>query len=497
MRRLKYRGKSTIIWLLVGIALLVVFFVNYYFNFSQLITIFVPVLLAFSPFLKELVDEFREKKSREVKINQEIEKIGDYLKAHFSFKLNPVEIEDFEDEDEIYSQHIKANFSGVNEVEVNSILLCFFCDLWDKSNSTKEHEKIQKYSATIGLSFAEINDKTNVFLKVFSAFNSDKRYDSLKQIYEEDIDNLQVLKNFAERYLKELSFFEIKEILSQSENLRQTLIKLIKEGELSSWGITNETMEKLEADLRREIDYSKTFLVMGNNLSDELRKYLTSQPGLTGWAPSTRNIPNTRKYSAYVVKPRGVFPNAKKLLHKLKSINRDAEETILFVIPLDFLNYESYTLPSNQSFSNKNLKSCYEAINWFRSGYEYSDNDIWNVIGRSNITTHELLSLVPFNIFCEGILPCEQIFMIKNYKSIKQKCGVETLTDWKGKNPSLIVDYLLEGGTPDYNRSEKEQVLDIKNGKIDKAIRSRLEGLAVQIIKNAEKLDKSLTLMEK
>jgi len=483
------------IWIATTVVLIIAFFVNYYFISEEIITLIIPLTLGILPFFREWWNKRKESKAREIKINQEIKKIKDYLKTHFSCDLISPEIKEFEDEDDIYSQFIKTKFSRLDNIEVNSVLLCFFCDLWDRNNSPKEYEKIQKYSYSIGLSFAEISDKTKIFLKIFSALNSDKKYESFEEIRKSEVDYHQFLKDFSKKYIKDLSFFEIKYKLNQSENLRQTLIRLIKEGELSNWGITNETLEKLENDLKKEIDYSKTFLVIGNKLSDEVKEYLKSQPGLTGWRPRTRNTSKQGLYSAFVIKPRGAFSDSMKLLNKLKVMSKDKEEVVLFVVPLDFLKYESYTLPSNQSFSTQNLKESYEAINWFRTGYGYSDTDVWNAITKSNITLDELWSIIPFNVFCKGILPCEQTFMIKNYKMMKQKCGVKNLTDWKDKEPDLIVEYLLEFGVPDYNKIEKEQVLKLKDRKFDEAVRSRLKELASQIVKSSGEVNESLIFL--
>ena len=485
-------------WLIVVILLVIVFFLNYYYlKLSDIITVFIPILLAVIPFVKEWWTKRQELKTEEKKVSQEIYKIKKFLQNHFYIELAISEIKEFQDDEDIYNQFIKQNFSQINKISINSLLLCFYCCLWDKTNSPKEYEKIQKYSYSIGLSFANINENAMQFLKIFYALQQDRKYPSINDVLNTEIDYEKILKQFAQKYLKELSFFEIKEKLNQSENLRVTLINLIKEGELSNWGITQETIERLEKDLKKEIEHSKTYLVIGNKLSDEVKQFLLSQPRFNLKGLQTVNTPRLGIYSAFIVKPRGIYSTSKKLLNKLKILNKSAEESILYVVPLDFLNYDSFTLPANQSFSTQNLKDSYETINWFRTGYEYSDTDIWNIIGKSNITPQELLSIIPFNIFCKGILPCEQVFMIKNYKSVKDKCGVKTLTDWKDKNVDLVVGYLLELDMPDYNKSEKEQLLKIKNNDIKSAVKSRIKKLVEQIKENSHELNKSLNLMLK
>jgi hypothetical protein len=485
-------------WLIVAILLVAVFFLNYYYlKLSDIITISIPILLAILPFFKEWWIKRREEKTKEKKISQEIDKIKDYLQNYFQNELTIPEIKEFLDDEDIHTQFIKENFSKINDISINSLLLCFYCYLWDKTNSPKEYEKIQKYSYSIGLSFANINEKTKEFLKIFYALQQDRKYTSINELSGVKVEYEDALKQFAQKYLKELSFFEIKEKLNQSENLRITLINLIKEGELSNWGITQETLERLEKDLKKEMEYSKTYLVIGNKLSDEVKQFLSSQPRFNLKGLKTVNTPKLGIYSAFIIKPRGVYSTSKKLLNKLRTLNKSAEESILYVVPLDFLNYDSYTLPANQSFSTQNLKNSYETINWFRTGYEYSDTDVWNIIGKSNITPQELLAIIPFNVFCQGILPCEQVFMIKNYKRVKDKCGVKTLTDWKDKDVDLVTDYLLESDIPDYNKSEKEQILKVKNNDVKSAVKSRFKKLVKQIKENSQELNKSLSLMLK
>jgi len=485
-------------WLIVAILLVVLFFLNYYYlKLSDIITVSIPILLAILPFAKEWWIKRRETKDKEKKISHEIGKVKEYLQNHFQNELTAPEIKEFLDEEDIHNRFIKENFSKIDDISTNSLLLCFYCYLWDKTNSPKEYEKIQKYSYSIGLSFASINEKTKEFLKIFHALQQDRKYTSINEILNIELEYEYTLKQFAQKYLKELSFFEIKEKLNQSENLRITLINLIKEGELSNWGITQETLERLEKDLKKEIEYSKTYLVIGNKLSDEVKQFLSSQPRFNLKGLKTVNTPKLGIYSAFIVKPRWAYSTSKKLLDKLKALNKSAKESILYVVPLDFLSYDSYTLPANQSFSTQNLKNSYETINWFRTGYEYSDTDIWNIIGKSNITPQELLAIIPFNVFCKGILPCEQVFMIKNYKRVKDRCGVKTLTDWKDKNVDLVVDYLLELDMPDYNESEKEQILKVKNKDIKSAVESRIKELVKQIKENSYKLNESLNLMLK
>jgi hypothetical protein len=264
-----------------------------------------------------------------------------------------------------------------------------------------------------------LNEEIKQFLNFYWAFVLKKEVfnslDEILKIRKTEDGYLELLRDFSNRYLKDLTFFEIREKLYQSENLRQTLIRLIKDGEFLNWGITRKSLERLEKDLKKEISYSQTFLIIGDNLPEKLKTYLTEQPGFTGWAPVVRNIPLQGRYSGYIVRPNERFINAKEFLKKIKKFSKKSEEMVVFIVPLDFINSESYIFPANQSFKSENIQRSFEAVEWFKSGYIVSDADLWCAITRSTITPDELLSVIPFNIFCQGILPCEQEFFIKNY----------------------------------------------------------------------------------
>lgn len=503
----KSKRKLILLLILLFLAFVSLLFQFYRHPISPIIIAITPFLITILPFLGEYIESFIEHSKKKKFIENTFNEIKDYLQKFFRFNLhNPLIDEDYiskEDipKEDIYERFIKSNFEGISNIAIQSIILCFYCNKWEKLKSPEIYGEMQKYSKSIGLSFAKLTDDTKIFLNIYSAFKSNKKFNSLTGIIQDkkgDSEYLTILKNFAEKYVNDLSFFEIKDKLKQSENLRYTLIKIIKEGKLSNWGISNETLRKLEDDLQKRIDYSKVYLVLGNKIDGNIKDYLKAQPGLTGWAPFTRNIPYTGKFSGYIVKPKDRYKSAKKFIEKLKTLANEKEEKIIFVIPIDFLNCESYVLPNNQSFKSTNLKECFDAISWFRTGYEFSDTDLWNAISKSEITPDELLAVIPFNIFCEGILPCEQDFMIKNYDYIKEKCGINKLTDWmKYKdNPEVIADYLLEKGHPNYNSTEIKNVLGVKSKEeFDSGVRKRLLALCEQIVQHSEEFSKSLSLV--
>ena len=72
-----FRHEGELLWIIISIVLVLTFLVNYYFGFSEIITIIVPIILAILPFVKE------EIKKREQKVSEEIKKIKNYIGQFF------------------------------------------------------------------------------------------------------------------------------------------------------------------------------------------------------------------------------------------------------------------------------------------------------------------------------------------------------------------------------------------------------------------------------
>jgi len=466
------------------------------YNYSKYIVVAITYLIALLPFSKDYMESLIEERKKERFVNNKIREIRDYLQNFFSFTIQRPIIDEYKNDEDVYKHVIIHNFSDTDSITIYSILLCFYCYLWEKTGSPELFSRIQKYADSIGISFAELTENVIRFLNFYSAFVVEIRvYKSLSEIINlqrTESEYLNLLRDFSERYLKNLAFFEIRDKLQQSENLRQTLVRLINDGELSNWGITKETLERLEKDLRKESPYSKTFLIIGNKLPKDLKVYLENQPGLTGWAPRMRNAPVEGRFSGYIIKPKEQFIDAKDMVDKIKEFANESDEMLVFVIPLDFLNSEKYIYPANQSFKSENIRKSFEAINWFKVGYEFSDADLWSIITRSKITSEELLSIIPFNIFCEGITQSEQEFFIRHYNVVKNRLGIKKLTDWRDVAPEIIVEHLLNLGKPDYNKYELKHIVSKYDNDLDLAIRKRLLDLANQIVVNSRELATSL-----
>jgi len=475
------------IWLILFIVIFVAIIPLFIFlpsgNLKELILIVLSMIngaIGFS--FKDYFLEIKEKRKIKDIQRKVISLFNQYVGAPTKILIDVDALENEQEETEILLSAL--NKKGIDNNLKNILVLCYYCRKWQKTKATLDLDKIKQYSELSEVKYAQINDTVKLFLKYY------KKVLSIKDIADDDFENL--LRHFIEHFYKDLQFYPLMEELNQTKNFHETLVKIISEGRLSNYGITNETLKKLEKDLKNRANYEKTFLILLNKANDEIKEYLRSLPGLGGSYPKVRHI-NFRnaRYSLFIVKPSNV-KSPKEFLEILKNKIKDGSEIIIRVVPLDFINSESYVYPANKSFTNKNLKECYEAIEWFKSGQVFIDSDIWNEIAKSTITTNELLSIIPFNIFCPGILPSEQTFLIKNYESLKSKTNVNLLTEWKDKDPHYLVECLTERGIPQYT-SEEKKYLRITQDNLEEKARQRLLKISEQIVEGSKKFYEAIT----
>ena len=467
--------------LLAGIVLIFIYFPNG--NLKDLFLIILSTIIGAIGFsFKDYFLEIKEKRKIKDIQKKVVSLFNQYVGTPVELLIDTDGLEDEQEETEILLSAL--NKKGIDNDLKNILVLCYYCRKWQKTKATLDLDKIKQYSELSEVKYAQINDSVKLFLRYY------KKVLSIKDIADDDFENL--LKHFIEHFYKDLQFYPLMEELNQTKNFHETLVKIINEGRLSNYGITRETLKKLEKDLKKRANYEKTFLVLLNKANDEIKDYLRSLPGLSGAPSRVRNIDfRNAGYSLFIVKPTKI-KSPKEFLEILKNKIKDGSEIIIRVVPLDFINSESYVYPANKSFTNKNLKECYEAIEWFKSGQVFIDSDIWNEIAKSTITTNELLSIIPFNIFCPGILPSEQTFLIKNYESLKSKTNVNLLTEWKDKDPHYLVECLTEMGIPQYT-SEEKKYLRITEDNLEEKTKQRLLKISEQIVKGSKKFDEAIT----
>lgn len=408
-----------------------------------------------------------------------INRFNDFFQTKVGFKVNLESLSDEESEVEILRMTLSYSLGNEsNKTKVNSLILCYFCNKWDNTKSPDDFQQIQFQSENLGIKYGEVTSDVHTFLEYYAKLILDD-----SEIEENDS---EYFEQFSIKHYKDLQFYNIKEELYQSKNLHETLVTLIKDGKLSTYGINSDSLEKLQKDLQTKYLNQNTYIIFANKIPENVRSYLKSLPGFSGSRLWSKNVPEHRSlFGAYIVRPPEIH-SIDELIEIIKiKAGRQDSQTLLRIIPLDFLHSQIYTIPEDQSFTTQGLQESYETLEWFRTGYVMEDSIIWNEIAKSTISPNELLKVIPFNIFCPGILPIEQSFLIRKYDLLKSEFNIEKLDEWRNVDTGLMTDEILKLGTPDYTEEHYKNILEIEDNssnseKLD-ACRNRLFTLCVQI----------------
>lgn len=437
----------------------------------------------------EVVKEYRERRNNKKANAGFFTEIASFYDTKLDWQVKVTESAGVFSRSEAYQYWIGVQFSEIKPMEKNALVLFGLCDEYNKSKNVETFGAIKSYVDVFEISFSSISSEVKMLLDGYNRlFHSSEKVTFNTLLSGGNANYNALLKEFADKYSKELALQYVTDKLSQSEELRDTLVKLIQEGRLSAYGLNNKTMEQLESELRSKANYAKTFVIIANKVPKKIEDYLHKQPRL-GSAPWASNIPGQKKphkFSMYLIRPEEGFRNSAELLEKFKSLSKkQKDEMLVQILPVDGTGVVNYNFPANQSFQNDNLKSAYKLSSYFKGGTKYSDADIWNIMVKSEMSITDILALIPFNILVPGIFPSEKDFIIKNYPTIQKQMEVKTLTDWAGKTPKHLKKVLENCGEINYNIEEINAA----------AGEDRLKKISEEIISNSEKLKTSLGLL--
>ena len=444
----------------------------------------IPLIIGFLGYtLKDFIEERKAQKSANKIQNEVIDNIKRFFPKYLQTGIKATDLGKELDEIKILTKLLRINFPQNTDQFITGCILCYYCKKWSNSKSADDFNKIKQYADLLGIKNFQITDELETFLELY--------YHVIQPIEIIEINNEQLLRHFIEHYYKEMYLYEITKDFNQTKNLHDTLKQLITEGKFSSYGITRETLKKIQKDVKHHLSSEKMFIVLHDGANERVKDYLRSLPGLTGSNPNVRNIGQNAKYGMFIVKPPKI-KSSQEFVEILKTFCDKNSEIIIRIIPLDFSKDEIFTIPANRSFTSDKMLSCYNAIEWFKSGYVSEDVLIWNEIAGSSITLHELASIIPFNIFCPGIFESERIFLVTHYESIKGKLNIATLNEWKNIDPLLLATYLMSEGMPEYNQEEMSYLkIHSESEKEDKVTKRYLE-LANQIVNGAKMVDEAI-----
>ncbi|MCW8896749.1 MAG: hypothetical protein OQJ96_10855 [Flavobacteriales bacterium] len=407
--------------------------------------------------LKDIFTDVQEKREIRKMQNEVVKRFNNFFASKLGYSIKVDNLEGQVVESEILRSGLKDKLGEKTIIsKINSLILCYYCKKWDSTKTPGDYQQIKIQAENLSIAYGEITKEVHLFLEDYTklVIGGDKKQE----------DNV-ILKEFTENHYKDLQFFGIREELHQSKNLHETLVRVIQDGKLSTYGINKETLEKLQRDLQSNYMKQNTYMILTNKVPESVSSYIKSLPGFTGNRLWTRNIPDHKSlFGVYIIRPPEVN-SIDELIEIIKSkAGKQNTQTLMRIVPLDFLHSKIYTIPEDQSFTSQGLQESYETLEWFRMGYVMEESVIWNEIAKSNISPNELLSLIPFNIFCPGILPVEQSFLIKHYDKIKATFGIEKLGEWRDKNTGLMRDEILKFGEPEYTDEHYVNIMGLLEG---------------------------------
>jgi hypothetical protein len=381
------------------------------------------------------------------------------------------------------------------------LVLLSLCSVLKKVRSNEAlqvYSNIQSYINQ--LCIYKVDSETKPFLSAYqnlfkgSLLCSDRALFDTSEISESDYRNL--LDEFINSFSKDAQFVYVRNELFQSEELRKTLVQLIKNGELATFGINEETLNRLQRSFRERQLPMEAYLLLGNKITDDVKQQLKRLPHLGGFVAWSR-VPGKRNMIVvgFIVKPTKHYGSPEEFMRvEIEPRLKGPREFLLTAIPIDLMRSKTCSIPSDASFVSKNMRDCQATIDYFGRGY-LDDLAVWNIITNSTIKTDELLAIIPFNIFVPDLFPSEREFIMKNYFGLKTRLKVNRLDDWATKKPEEICNALTSCGKPSYNDIELQDIYGISDiGQLTaQKIEKRFSDIAEEIIVNAEKFAKSIS----
>jgi len=401
---------------------------------------------------------------------------------------------------EIYLRFLEESFPGLSTTKKNAFLLLCFCRQTEQSlgaESVDVYSTIQRYIEILGLHRITRESKI-VFAAYHRFFKTKEKFAGIDDLFRTL--PLQVTKGlqkeFLERFSKDAPFMYVRRELRQSEELRRTLLELVKTGQLNAYGVKEEALQHLKDEFSRTALSRGAFLILGNKIPREVKEKFRTYPNLGGFM-AWSHVPNIRpvRITGFIIKPNKHFISPREFFTKEVQplIETQDRDMILVIFSLDILNLESYVHPPTADFASEFMQDCFSSIRHITEGYA-EEASIWTTISNSKITIEELLSIIPFNIFVPDIVESERELILKNYSQIKQRLSVKKLPDWKDHKPSDIVKVLLSLGRPSYKESEAFTVFG--TSQLDKIselkLKKRLRNISAQIVTNSRRFSRSL-----
>lgn len=272
----------------------------------------------------------------------------------------------------------------------------------------------------------------------------------------------ETARKFVNAFAKSSIFWYFQEKLHKSEELRQTLVILLREGKLAAVHVGKKALASMERTLFERGLKGQSYLMIVNESgrtkkTTRFRDIFKHIPhiGAVGTATRIPGYDKAQRYALYLIKLQKNYSSLQDFVRtEIESrVGNGKYQGVVAVYKLNISESMTVTIPEGAMLRSDFLKRGYEILETLRKG-EMMQIDPIDVVSRSEISYEEIMSTLPFNLLATKITESERVFLVKNYDTVKRHFNVDKITDWKDKNPEELAQFLLTIGKPGYDKVE-------------------------------------------
>ncbi|MBB6402459.1 hypothetical protein HNP92_001781 [Methanococcus maripaludis] len=415
-------------------------------------------------------------------------------------------------------------FLGQNDIGKNVHDAITYYYLYCKTKRSKASRldsdnfiSFSKYLGIHGASFDKLIIKQNIriFLRIYHCLNvqnsdltlNNDRSDIFlpceisNDEYQRLWDNFIIENLYGEHLVQKTS--ENYELI---EKLHNKLRELIKNGKLSRYGISSELLDKIDKNISESGKVSNSFLILVKYVTDS-ESYINFKNGLTNKLSRISSGSKLSKLddssldelnpSIYLVKCKLQY-NAEDILNYIKEKINLPSKIGLSIIPLDFSKGIAEITPENTTGHKDDIDGdlFLKLISHFKDCTQLTEKQsiskLFLELGDKK-TTNELLSYIPFDLFCDDILEMEEKYFENQIGNIKKEFKINVLKDWADQDSENISNYLIKNAKyPDYSGIN---IVELTNRGINTDTDSkklRIQKLCTEIIEKSREYAEAL-----
>lgn len=472
---------------------------------------FFTSILAFIPTMGAIIRQLQTLKTLRKIIDREVANVLSFTRSFvYKIKISRTSIVDFifKEKPEFGAEptydpftiaKLVFKFMGIVRDDIRDYLgiltLCYL--IRNRKASSKHIMIIQNYISTRGLANPGLEEGKNFLTLYHRIFVKGEKISKVKElnrlllpISSDELE--ETARKFVNAFAKSSIFWYFQEKLHKSEELRQTLVILLREGKLAAVHVGKKALESMERTLFERGFKGQSYLIIVNESgrtkkTTRFRDIFKHTPhiGAAGTATRIPGYDKAQRYALYLIKTDKNYPSLQDFVRtELESRVGDGKyQGVVAIYKLNVSESMTTTIPEGAKLRSNFLKRGYEILEALRKG-EIMQIDPIDVVSKSEISYEEIMSILPFNLLATKITESERVFLVKNYEMAKRHFNVDKITDWKDKNPEEVAQFLLTIGKPDYDKVELISLFKLDDlGKLDET----------KMLKRYREISKSIT----